>query len=116
MTVLCSDFGYFDFSIKLAMTLLLFLVFLGLVSDYVDFFALTLLDDLGLYADAINIRRAYLEAVIVGKRKNLVELNKRFRVAVYLFDKNNVALADLVLLSACFKYREHEKHLSFCMP
>ncbi len=95
------------------MTDLLLLVLLRLVLDNVDLLALAVLNDICNNGCAINIRSAYDKTCIAGNSKQFVKCNLVAFVHVELLNKENVALVDLVLLSACFDNCKHEKHLTF---
>ena len=97
------------------MTDFLLLVLLRLVLDDIDLLALAVLHDIRNDRCTAYIGSAYDEALIAGNSKNFVKRNFVAFVCVELLNIENVALVDLVLLSACFDNCKHEKHLTFIM-
>ena len=87
----------------------------GLVSDNVDLLALSVFHCLCRDDCAVNVGSAYRKSVIDGYTENAVELDLVALVNVKFFDENDVAFAYLVLLSACFDDRKHEKPLTFVL-
>ena len=81
------------------------LVLLCLVGHNVNLLTATVLNDVCGNLCAYNVGSSGLEACAVLKCENLIEGN--------LITLDDVALCDLVLLSAGFNNCEHEKHLSF---
>ena len=98
--------------IRLSVADMLLLVLLGFITDNVDFFALAVLDDVRGHSTG-HRRRADGKAGRRGDRKNLLEGVGVALVHIELFNEDDVAFADLVLLSARFNNRKHEKHLTF---
>ena len=100
--------------VRLSVTYLFLFVLLGLVTDDVKLFAFALLYHLS--SDRAALKPGGLETL---GRRNGYHIVKRIALTICnikLFNKDDVALADLVLLSAR-RYNSiacaHEKHLSF---
>ena len=99
--------------VGLSVTDLLLLVLLGLVLQDMDLLALAVLNDVGGNGSALNVGSAAGERIAQLKGENLIKGNRFPLVYFELFDEDDVAFRDLVLLSAGFDNCVHEKHLSF---
>ena len=95
------------------MTLLLLLVLLGLVLDNVDLLVLAVLYDISSNLSTLNCGIADHCTVVVGINQYFVEYDCSSFFSAELFKKYDVALLNLLLLSASLEYCKHEKHLSF---
>ena len=62
-----------------------------------------------LYACSVNIGSADLNAVVLAYHDNLVECD--LALGLELLDEDDVALFNLILLSACFDYCVHFVYL-----
>ena len=102
-----------NLGIGLSVTHLLLLVLLGLVLEDDNLLVLAVLQNLCGYLSAVHNGSACLEAVVVRESNNLIEDDFVSFIDIELFDKNNVLLDYLVLLSAGFDNCKHEKHLTF---
>lgn len=89
-----------DLRVGLSVTLTRSLVLLGLVVENVNLLALAVLDDLGLDGGAFNDGSSELGAVVADNSQDLVKNDFVAIVDVELFDKEDVALSDAVLLTA----------------
>ena len=83
-----------------------FFALFGLVSKYGNFLALAGLENLTCYLCAVNIRRTYLESIVCAEGNNL-EFYSSVIFGFELFYEYNIAVSNLVLLSACFNYCVH---------
>ena len=104
---LAVDGGDFHLRVRLAVTHLAFLVFLGLIGEHGHLSALAGLEDLRGHACARNIRLAGLEAVVRGHGDHLVKGDLGIRFGGQLFDVNHVAGLDPVLLPAGLDHCVH---------
>ena len=73
------------------------------------FLDLPFLSRVSLYACSVNIGSADLNAVVLAYHDNLVECD--LALSVELLDEDDVALFNLILLSACFDYCVHFVYL-----
>ena len=89
------------------------LVLLCLVGHNVNLLTATVLYDVCGNLCSYNVGSSGLEACAVLKCENLIEGNLITLGCVKFLYVDDVALCDLVLLSAGFNNCEHEKHLSF---
>ena len=87
------------------------LALLRLVGEDGDLLSLTVLQDLTGYGSTLNIRCADLGAVLVAQCDNR-ELNCLVFIDCKLLNVNNVAVLNLVLLTACFNNCKRV----FCLP
>ncbi len=99
--------------IGLTMSELFLFIFLGLIFQNVNFLALALLDNGSRYACAFHSRHSSLKAAVCGYREHTVKRYLFTGLCLKLFYKEDIALLNLVLLSARFDYCKHEKHLTF---
>ena len=77
-----------------------------------ELLALAVLDDIRGHSTG-HRRRADREAGRRRDRKNLFKGVGIALIHIELFNEDDIAFADLVLLSARFNNRKHEKHLTF---
>src|SRR5579862_5310227 len=103
------DRGDFEVRLRLSMSPALAHVLLGFIVKCVDLLGLALAYDLTAHLRAFYERAANLEFVAVDDHQDLVQIYLRSRLALELFDDEDIILCSLELLSTGLDNRVHAK-------
>src|SRR5579862_3693036 len=103
----CLDRSYADVGLRLSMAPALADILLGFIVERVDLLSLALANDLSANLRALNKRAAHLKLFAVDDHQNFGQIDLRSRLALELFDDENLILRSLELLSTGLDNRVH---------